>query len=81
MTEPWSGLPAVLADEVSGVWRHVFPEGVPAWAGEAVGMGPEALAGAIDDALALPKRRFTVQTGGAERSAEILMDDLEQRSR
>jgi predicted glycosyltransferase len=42
---------------------------------------PEALAGAIDDALALPKRRFTVQTGGAERSAEILIDDMERRSR
>ncbi|MFC4258379.1 bifunctional [glutamate--ammonia ligase]-adenylyl-L-tyrosine phosphorylase/[glutamate--ammonia-ligase] adenylyltransferase [Marinobacter lacisalsi] len=53
MTEPWSGLPPALADEVSGAWDHVFPEGVPAWANEAVGMGQEALAGAMARSLFL----------------------------
>lgn len=53
MTEPWSGLPPALADEVSEAWDHVFPEGVPAWADEAAGMGEEALAGAMARSLFL----------------------------
>ncbi|SDT99562.1 glycosyltransferase family protein [Stappia sp. ES.058] len=42
---------------------------------------PESLAAAMDDALGLPRRAFAVQTGGAERSAKILIEDLEQRER
>jgi predicted glycosyltransferase len=37
---------------------------------------PERLAGAIDDALALPRRQNQVRLGGAEESAEILLRDL-----
>lgn len=61
MTEPWNGLPAALADEVSGVWNQVFPEGVPAWADDSAGMGAEALAGAIARSLFL---RETLQRHG-----------------
>lgn len=31
MSEPWSGLPLPLAQEVAGCWPSVFPEGVPDW--------------------------------------------------
>lgn len=61
MTEPWSGLPEVLADEVSGAWRHVFPEGVPAWADGAVGLGKADLAGAMARS---PFLRETLQRHG-----------------
>ncbi len=40
---------------------------------------PEGLAAAIDDALALPRRRIEVAFGGAERAAEILVEALEAR--
>ena len=53
MTEPWSGLPQVLADEVSATWAHVFPEGVPSWANEGAGMGEASLAGAMARSLFL----------------------------
>jgi predicted glycosyltransferase len=44
------------------------------------GLTPERLAAAIDDALALPRGHHHVQLGGAEKSADILMRDLETRS-
>ncbi len=31
MSEPWSEMPAVLAEDVSGCWSAVFPEQVPDW--------------------------------------------------
>jgi predicted glycosyltransferase len=40
---------------------------------------PERLAGAIDDALALPRNRHSVRLGGAEESARILLQDLKGR--
>jgi len=40
---------------------------------------PERLAGAIDDALALPRNRHSVRLGGAEDSARILLQDLKER--
>jgi predicted glycosyltransferase len=40
---------------------------------------PERLAGAIDDALALPRSKHTVRLGGAEESARVLLQDLKDR--
>ncbi len=40
---------------------------------------PEELAAALDDALSLPRRSLHVQLGGAEKSADILLDDLRGR--
>jgi len=40
---------------------------------------PERLAAAIDDALSLPRSAHDVRLGGAERSAGILLADLEAR--
>ncbi|CTQ56273.1 undecaprenyldiphospho-muramoylpentapeptide beta-N-acetylglucosaminyltransferase [Roseibium album] len=40
------------------------------------GLTPERLAAAVDDALALPRKQNQVRLGGAEKSAEILIDDL-----
>ncbi|MEM8700360.1 MAG: glycosyltransferase [Pseudomonadota bacterium] len=39
-------------------------------------LSPEQLAAAIDDALALPHRPHKVMLGGADRSADILMQDI-----
>ncbi|MDN3718704.1 glycosyltransferase [Roseibium salinum] len=44
------------------------------------GLTPERLAAAIDDALALPRRRHKVRLGGARESARILLQDLKDRS-
>ncbi|WP_150525027.1 glycosyltransferase family protein [Roseibium sediminis] len=41
---------------------------------------PERLAAAIDDALALPRSGHKVMLGGAEKSADILMNDLKERA-
>ena len=41
-------------------------------------LSPEQLAAAIDDALALPHRPHKVMLGGADRSADILMQDIGQ---
>lgn len=41
---------------------------------------PERLAASIDDALALPRSNHKVQLGGAEQSAEILINDLKERA-
>jgi predicted glycosyltransferase len=42
---------------------------------------PERLAGAVDDALALPHAKTQVRLGGAQMSADILLDDLKARNR
>ncbi len=42
---------------------------------------PEALAAAVDDAIALPRTRVNVRLGGAEASADILLADLRERAR
>ncbi|MEL7526986.1 MAG: glycosyltransferase [Pseudomonadota bacterium] len=39
-------------------------------------LSPEQLAAAIDDALTLPHRRHEVMLGGADRSADILLQDI-----
>lgn len=44
------------------------------------GLTPERLAGAIDDALALPRSSHAVRLGGAEESARILIQDLKERT-
>ncbi|MCK7611677.1 glycosyltransferase family protein [Roseibium sediminicola] len=44
------------------------------------GLTPERLAGAIDDALALPRSSHAVRLGGAEESARILIQDLKERN-
>ncbi|WP_040887085.1 bifunctional [glutamate--ammonia ligase]-adenylyl-L-tyrosine phosphorylase/[glutamate--ammonia-ligase] adenylyltransferase [Marinobacter santoriniensis] len=31
MSEPWSALPSLIADDVSSCWGSVFPDGVPDW--------------------------------------------------
>ncbi|MDC0663114.1 bifunctional [glutamate--ammonia ligase]-adenylyl-L-tyrosine phosphorylase/[glutamate--ammonia-ligase] adenylyltransferase [Marinobacter sp. SS21] len=33
MSEPWEGLPEILAAEVAGEWLTVFPDGLPVWVG------------------------------------------------
>ncbi|KZM47529.1 glycosyltransferase [Labrenzia sp. OB1] len=43
------------------------------------GLTPERLAAAIDDALALPRSHHQVMLGGAEKSADILLEDLKGR--
>jgi len=43
------------------------------------GLTPERLAAAVDDALALPRGHHEVLLGGAEKSAEILLEDLKER--
>lgn len=43
------------------------------------GLTPERLAGAIDDALALPRSSHAVRLGGAEESARLLIEDLKAR--
>jgi len=43
------------------------------------GLTPEALAAAIDDALALPHQPHQVRLGGAESAADILLKDLDKR--
>jgi len=43
------------------------------------GLTPERLAGAIDDALALPRSHHAVRLGGAEESARILITDLKEQ--
>ncbi|MBO6892322.1 MAG: glycosyltransferase [Roseibium sp.] len=44
------------------------------------GLTPERLAAAVDDALALPRKNNQVLLGGAEKSADILLQDLKDRS-
>lgn len=43
------------------------------------GLTPERLAAAVDDALSLPRTQNQVRLGGAEKSADILIDDLRRR--
>src|SRR5690554_637844 len=31
MSEPWGSLPAELANDVSGCWASIFPDGIPGW--------------------------------------------------
>jgi len=31
MSEPWNGMPAILAENVSGCWSAIFPDQVPEW--------------------------------------------------
>ncbi|MFW5825248.1 MAG: bifunctional [glutamate--ammonia ligase]-adenylyl-L-tyrosine phosphorylase/[glutamate--ammonia-ligase] adenylyltransferase [Marinobacter sp.] len=52
MSEPWSSLPAPLAAEVADAWGHVFPDGVPQWAGE-TGLSETDLASALARSLFL----------------------------
>ena len=48
MSEPWSSLPAPLAEEISACWLSVFPDGVPNWLLAEKGM----TAGVVADAMA-----------------------------
>jgi len=45
------------------------------------GLTPEQLSAAVDDALALPRSHHEVLLGGAEKSAEILLQDMRERAR
>src|SRR5690554_1341644 len=47
MSEPWSGLPAILAEEVAAVWPEVFPEGVPGWLTSEAGLTEQDIAEAL----------------------------------
>ncbi len=44
MSEPWSSLPGVLAEDIRSCWNSVFPEGVPAWLCSEAGMSEETIA-------------------------------------
>src|SRR5690554_2146233 len=47
MSEPWSGLPAILAEEMAAVWPEVFPEGVPGWLTSEAGLTAQDIAEAL----------------------------------
>ncbi len=53
MSEPWHGLPKLLAEDVAGCWSSVFPEGVPAWLTSPEGMDDAVVATAISRSLFL----------------------------
>ncbi|SFM62402.1 bifunctional [glutamate--ammonia ligase]-adenylyl-L-tyrosine phosphorylase/[glutamate--ammonia-ligase] adenylyltransferase [Marinobacter zhejiangensis] len=47
MSEPWDGLPKVLADDVAGAWPALFSSGLPAWIGAEGGLTEPQLAQAL----------------------------------
>ncbi|KAA1171617.1 bifunctional [glutamate--ammonia ligase]-adenylyl-L-tyrosine phosphorylase/[glutamate--ammonia-ligase] adenylyltransferase [Marinobacter salinexigens] len=53
MSEPWNSLPVPLADEISGCWSSVFPDGFPDWLKSAEGMTEGVVAGAFARSLFL----------------------------
>ncbi|MBW0149354.1 bifunctional [glutamate--ammonia ligase]-adenylyl-L-tyrosine phosphorylase/[glutamate--ammonia-ligase] adenylyltransferase [Marinobacter arenosus] len=53
MSEPWSSLPAALAEDLASSWESVFPEGVPGWLTTAEDMSEEVVADAIARSLFL----------------------------
>lgn len=53
MSEPWSCLPSLLADDVAASWSSVFPEGLPGWLLEGVGISADVIAQAAARSLFL----------------------------
>jgi glutamate-ammonia-ligase adenylyltransferase len=47
MSEPWSHLPALLANDVAEHWETVFPDGVPEWLATGSDMTPATVADAL----------------------------------
>ena len=47
MSEPWNGLPQVLAADVASRWPSIFPDGVPAWLAGPAAIRVEQLAKAM----------------------------------
>ena len=70
MSEPWQGLPAILAEEVAASWQESCPEGLPEWLASA-GVTAEDLA------RALASSQFLRQI--LTRDSELLADALRQR--
>ncbi|MDV2080248.1 bifunctional [glutamate--ammonia ligase]-adenylyl-L-tyrosine phosphorylase/[glutamate--ammonia-ligase] adenylyltransferase [Marinobacter xestospongiae] len=70
MSEPWRGLPAILAEEVAAGWRESCPRGMPEWLAGA-GVTPEDLA------RALASSQFLRQV--LTRDSELLADALRSR--
>ncbi|WP_336368418.1 bifunctional [glutamate--ammonia ligase]-adenylyl-L-tyrosine phosphorylase/[glutamate--ammonia-ligase] adenylyltransferase [Marinobacter sp. C2H3] len=74
MPQPWSELPAPLAEDVARCWVTVFPDGVPGWLVDALG-GPNAtVAPETVVAEALARSLFLRQT--LERHPEHLLEVL-----
>ncbi|UDL04453.1 bifunctional [glutamate--ammonia ligase]-adenylyl-L-tyrosine phosphorylase/[glutamate--ammonia-ligase] adenylyltransferase [Marinobacter sp. CA1] len=70
MSEPWQGLPAILAEEVAASWQESCPEGLPEWLASA-GVTAEDLA------RALASSQFLRQI--LTRDSERLADAVRQR--
>ena len=70
MSEPWQGLPAILAEEVAASWQESCPEGLPEWLASA-GVTAEDLA------RALASSQFLRQI--LTRDSELLADAVRQR--
>ena len=51
MSEPWSSLPAVLADDVAACWDSVLPDGLPDWLAKSMEEAEAAVAGALARSL------------------------------
>ena len=47
MSEPWDGLPQILAADVAGRWPGIFPDGVPDWLTTSKAISAEQLAKAM----------------------------------
>lgn len=53
MSEPWSSLPAALADDVAACWDSVLPDGLPDWLARSMEEAEAAVAGALARSLFL----------------------------
>ncbi|MDI9246691.1 bifunctional [glutamate--ammonia ligase]-adenylyl-L-tyrosine phosphorylase/[glutamate--ammonia-ligase] adenylyltransferase [Marinobacter sp. CHS3-4] len=62
MSEPWRGLPKLLADEVAEIWPVVFPDGVPEFLLGASGISEADVAQAVARSVFL---RRSLQSHGA----------------
>ena len=51
MSEPWSSLPAVLADDVAACWDSVLPDGLPDWLAKSMEDAEAAVASALARSL------------------------------
>jgi len=51
MSEPWSSLPAVVADDVAACWDSVLPDGLPDWLTASMDGAETAVAGVLARSL------------------------------
>ncbi|NWO04336.1 MAG: bifunctional [glutamate--ammonia ligase]-adenylyl-L-tyrosine phosphorylase/[glutamate--ammonia-ligase] adenylyltransferase [Alteromonadaceae bacterium] len=79
MSEPWSEMPSMLAENVSGCWPAVFPEQVPAWLLES-GLSETDIAEALARSLFLREalERHPEQVEGAVKARPLTEPTTEQ---